>query len=149
MDVCFAACNASSSCASECLEPSRSGGSKIDAATLIGSLCLLLMSGFFSGLTLGLLSLNLEDLEIIIQGGDEAQARLARRILPIRRHGNLLLCTLLLGNTLVNALISILTAQMTSGLVGGFVATGVIVIFGEIIPQACDRPGDRRYARTT
>ena len=48
--------------------------------------------------------------------------------------------TLLLGNTLVNALIAILAASFTSGLVGGLLSTGFILIFGEIIPQAyCSR----------
>ena len=79
-----------------------------------------------------------------MQGADAEKAKNARRVMIVRKRGNLLLCTLLLGNTLVNALISILTAQMTSGLIGGFVATGVIVIFGEIIPQAaCSRYGLR------
>ena len=60
----------------------------------------------------------------------------AERILPIRRRGNLLLCTLLLGNTLVNAMIAILLGDMAGGIVGGIVTTGLIVVFGEIIPQA-------------
>jgi len=64
----------------------------------------------------------------------------AGKILPLRKHGNLLLCTLLLGNTLVNALIAIMLADLTSGLVGGILTTILIVIFGEIIPQAmCSR----------
>ena len=40
----------------------------------------------------------------------------------------------------VNALLSILMADMTSGLVGFLSSTVLIVIFGEIIPQAsCSR----------
>mmetsp|Transcript_118176 Transcript_118176/g.227965 ORF Transcript_118176/g.227965 Transcript_118176/m.227965 type:complete len:401 (-) Transcript_118176:42-1244(-) len=60
--------------------------------------------------------------------------------MPLRKHGNWLLCTLLLGNTLVNALIAIFLADMTSGVVGGIVTTALIVVFGEIIPQSvCSR----------
>ncbi|CAN0487061.1 unnamed protein product, partial [Laminaria digitata] len=65
---------------------------------------------------------------------------LSQRIQPVRADGNLLLCTLLLGNVAVNALLSIVMAQLTSGLVGFALATTVITIFGEIIPQAvCSR----------
>lgn len=53
----------------------------------------------------------------------------------MRADGNLLLCTLLLGNVAVNALLSIVMAGLTSGLVGFALATVIITIFGEIIPQ--------------
>jgi metal transporter CNNM len=40
----------------------------------------------------------------------------------------------------VNALLSIFLANLTSGLIGFFASTIVIVIFGEIVPQAlCSR----------
>lgn len=58
-----------------------------------------------------------------------------QKIQPVRADGNLLLCTLLLGNVAVNALLSIVMAQLTSGLVGFALATTIITIFGEIIPQ--------------
>mmetsp|Transcript_21103 Transcript_21103/g.47479 ORF Transcript_21103/g.47479 Transcript_21103/m.47479 type:complete len:521 (+) Transcript_21103:238-1800(+) len=84
--------------------------------------------------------MDLNGLEIVINGDDEADAKRARKIWPLRENGNLLLCTLLLGNVAVNALLSILMANLTSGLVGGLISTVVIVIFGEIVPQAtCSR----------
>ena len=43
------------------------------------------------------------------------QAEFAKVIQPIRENGNLLLCTLLLGNVAVNALLSIIMAEMTGG----------------------------------
>ncbi|CAM9806339.1 unnamed protein product [Ascophyllum nodosum] len=97
-------------------------------------------SGLFSGLTLGLLGLDKIGLEIIGNGDDPRMAAFAKRIQPVRADGNLLLCTLLLGNVAVNALLSIVMAELTSGLVGFFLATAIITIFGEIIPQAvCSR----------
>ena len=101
---------------------------------------LIMLSGLFSGLTLGLLSLDMNGLKIIIESNDAKEAALARTIEPVRKNGNLLLCTLLLGNVAVNALLSILMANLTSGLVGFLLSTIIIVIFGEIVPQAsCSR----------
>ena len=101
---------------------------------------LVALSGLFSGLTLGLLGLDLTGLDILAHGEDPQLAQCAKKIIPIRQNGNLLLCTLLLGNVAVNSLISILTSQMTSGMVGFIIATALILIFGEIVPQsACSR----------
>jgi metal transporter CNNM len=108
------------------------------------------LSGLFSGLNLGLMSLTEEDLQIVIEGSsDPAEVRYAKKILPLRRRGNLLLCTLLIGNTLVNVMLAVLTDQIWLFLFGDGVAgdilslavpTVLIVVFGEIIPQAyCGR----------
>ena len=98
-------------------------------------------SALFSGLTLGLMSLDPSGLEIVMANADDPQlARAAKAIYPVRLNGNLLLCTLLLGNVGVNSMLSIIMADLTSGLVGFIVSTAVIVVFGEIIPQAvCSR----------
>jgi metal transporter CNNM len=67
-------------------------------------------------------------------------AAYARKIYPLRKNGNLLLSTLLLGNTAANALLSILMADFAGGIVGFFTSTFLILVFGEIIPQAaCQR----------
>ena len=50
----------------------------------------------------------------------------------VRKQGNLLLCTLLLGNTVINSAISILLADLTTGAIGLVVATFVILIFGTL-----------------
>jgi len=98
------------------------------------------MSAMFSGLTLGLMGLDKTGLEIVMSGDDAQLAKAAKSIYPVRSDGNLLLCTLLLGNVAVNSLLSILMADLTSGMVGFVVSTGVIVVFGEILPQAaCSR----------
>ena len=97
---------------------------------------LLLMSALFSGLSLGLLSLDMTGLEIIIEGDDPLRAEQARRVFEVRKNGNLLLCTLVLGNVLVNAFLSILLGQYLGGMVGLISSTALITIFGEILPQA-------------
>ena len=60
----------------------------------------------------------------------------AKKVYAVRKNGNLLLCTLLLGNVGVNSTIAIFLGNIVSGAVAVLVATGLIVIFGEIIPQA-------------
>lgn len=101
---------------------------------------LVCLSALFSGLTLGLMGLDKTGLEIVMEGGNEKNAALAKIIYPVRKNGNQLLCTLLLGNTAVNALLSILMADKAGGIVGFLISTFTILILGEISPQAlCSR----------
>ena len=93
---------------------------------------LVIMSGIFSGLTLGYFSLDLADLERKINMGNQY----AKKVYPIRKKGNLLLCTLLLGNVAINSAMAVFLGSIATGLVAGLISTGLIVIFGEIIPQA-------------
>lgn len=107
---------------------------------LLVLIILLLFSALFSGLTLGLMTLDLTGLEIVMAGDDVEAKKYAKDIYPIRKDGNLLLCTLLLGNVAVNSLMSIFSAEIFDGTVGFILSTFLIVIFGEIIPQAlCSR----------
>ena len=66
--------------------------------TYVFILTLCCLSGLFSGLTLGLLGLDPIGLEVIASGDNDRLAWCAEKILPLRKKGNLLLCTLLLGN---------------------------------------------------
>lgn len=96
------------------------------------STVLVVLSGLFSGLTLGLLSLDSNSLRRRANHGD-AEAAI---IYPIREKGNLLLTTLLLGNVAVNTTLSIFLGSIASGIVAGIIATALIVILGEVVPQA-------------
>lgn len=93
---------------------------------------LVILSGCFSGLTLGFFSLNVTSLERKIKLGDKRAAK----VYPIRKRGNLLLCTLLIGNVAVNSAAAIFLGEIASGIVAGLISTVLIVIFGEILPQA-------------
>ena len=93
---------------------------------------LILLSGCFSGLTLGFFSLNVTSLERKMKLGDVR----AIKVYPIRKRGNLLLCTLLIGNVAVNSTAAIFLGGIASGLMAGIISTVLIVIFGEILPQA-------------
>ncbi|XP_055017378.1 metal transporter CNNM4 [Boleophthalmus pectinirostris] len=105
--------------------------------------CLLVLSGLFSGLNLGLMALDPMELRIVQSCGTEKEKKYARKIEPIRRKGNYLLCSLLLGNVLVNTTLTILLDDLIGSGLGAVVASTVgIVIFGEIVPQAlCSRHG--------
>ncbi|NQV91005.1 DUF21 domain-containing protein [Candidatus Woesearchaeota archaeon] len=100
--------------------------------TYIIVVCILILSGLFSGLSLGLMSLDLFSLRRRVKLGNKA----AMRVYPLRKKGNLLLITLLLGNVAVNSALALFLGSIVTGVVAGFMATGLIVIFGEIIPQA-------------
>jgi len=100
--------------------------------TVVIVIILVVLSGMFSGLTLGFFSLNKDDLKRKADLGNVQ----AKRIYKVRKNGNLLLCTLLIGNVAVNATISIFLGSLTSGVLAGLTATALIVVFGEIIPQA-------------
>ncbi|KAF5906849.1 metal transporter CNNM4-like isoform X2, partial [Clarias magur] len=105
--------------------------------------CLLALSGMFSGLNLGLMALDPMELQIVQSCGTDKEKRYARKISPLRSKGNYLLCSLLLGNVLVNTTLTILLDDLIGSGIGAVVVSTVgIVIFGEIVPQAlCSRHG--------
>ena len=110
---------------------------------IIAIIVCLLLSGTFSGLNLGLMSLDQTELKIVINSGSEKERGYANAIHPVRKHGNFLLCSILLGNVLVNNSLTIMLDSMIGQGIWAVVgATIAIVIFGEIIPQAiCSRHG--------
>lgn len=111
--------------------------------------CLLGLSGLFSGLNLGLMALDKNELQVIMKCGSEDERRYARIIEPVRRRGNYLLCSILFSNTLVNSTISVFLEDLSGGLVAITTSTILIVLFGEILPQAfCSRHGLAVGAKT-
>lgn len=116
---------------------------------LITIACLLGLSGIFSGLNLGLMALDKNELQVIMKCGSEDEKRYARIIEPVRRRGNYLLCSILFSNTLVNSTISVFLEELSDGLIAIMTSTVLIVLFGEILPQAfCSRHGLAVGAKT-
>lgn len=102
---------------------------------------LLCCSAFFSGLNLGIMTLDVLHLEVLIEAGTNSEKKMATAVLPVRRHGNLTICSLTTANVIVNVIISMLSDKLI-GRTGFAVllASAGILIFGEIVPQAtCNR----------
>lgn len=117
---------------------------------LVFILVLICLSGLFSGLNLGLMALDPTELKIVTNCGSRSEQKYARKIEPIRMRGNYLLCTLLLGNVLVNTSFTILLDGIIgNGMIAVVGSTLGIVIFGEIVPQSiCSRHGLAVGAKT-
>jgi metal transporter CNNM len=90
------------------------------------------LSALFSSLTIGLMSLDLSTLKRKIKHGDKN----AEKVYRIRKNGMLLLTTLLLGNAAASSFFAILLGEMFHGIFAGILATAVLFLFGEILPQA-------------
>ncbi|KAJ7209605.1 DUF21-domain-containing protein [Mycena pura] len=98
---------------------------------------LVLLSGVFAGLTLGYMSLDQTQLNVLCLSGTPDQRKYASKILPIRKNGHLLLVTLLLANMIVNESLPIIADPILGGGVQSVVvSTVLIIIFAEIIPQS-------------
>ncbi|KAG7085890.1 hypothetical protein E1B28_003424 [Marasmius oreades] len=98
---------------------------------------LVLLSGLFAGLTLGYMSLDETQLNVLSISGTPEQRKYAQKIIPVRKNGHLLLVTLLLANMIVNESLPVISDPVLGGGVQSVVvSTVLIVIFAEIIPQS-------------
>ncbi len=93
---------------------------------------LVIVSAICSGLNVALMSLDVNDLRRKAKLGNAA----ARRILPLRRNSHLSLAGILLTNVGAVSATSLVLEHHFNGLIAGIVSTLLIVIFGEIFPQA-------------
>ncbi|WZZ20939.1 hypothetical protein YC2023_122326 [Brassica napus] len=98
--------------------------------------------GLMSGLTLGLMSLSLVELEVIAKAGEPNDRRNAEKILPLVKNQHLLLCTLLIGNALAMEALPVFVDSLLPAWGSVLISVTLILAFGEIIPQAvCSRYG--------
>ncbi|CAH2039043.1 unnamed protein product [Thlaspi arvense] len=130
---------------------------------VVGVACLLvLFAGIMSGLTLGLMSLGLVELEILQQSGSSAEKKqagtdsgcndprdgeslfllLMAAILPVVKKQHQLLVTLLLCNAAAMEALPICLDKIFHPFVAVLLSVTFVLAFGEIIPQAiCSRYG--------
>ncbi|EFH65706.1 hypothetical protein ARALYDRAFT_311427 [Arabidopsis lyrata subsp. lyrata] len=110
---------------------------------VVGVACfLVLFAGIMSGLTLGLMSLGLVELEILQQSGSSAEKKQAAAILPVVKKQHQLLVTLLLCNAAAMEALPICLDKIFHPFVAVLLSVTFVLAFGEIIPQAiCSRYG--------
>lgn len=100
------------------------------------SLGLVLFGGLMSGLTLGLMGLDLLELEVLRRSGTARQKREATTVAKLLRRPHLILVTLLLCNAAALEALP-LTLHRFVGEVGAILlSVTAVLLFGEIIPQA-------------
>ncbi|KAK9825434.1 hypothetical protein WJX81_007178 [Elliptochloris bilobata] len=114
-----------------------------EAVFLIG-ICvgLTLLAGLVSGLTLGLMSLDMIDLEMLKRSGTARERVYAKRITPVLKRPHMLLVTLLLTNAAAMEALPIFLDRLVDPVTAIIVSVTAVLVFGEIIPQAlCTRYG--------
>ncbi|PKI84894.1 hypothetical protein MVES1_001346 [Malassezia vespertilionis] len=106
---------------------------------------LVIASGIFAGLTLGYMSLDETQLQVLMAQGTEKQREYAAKIIPIRKDGHLLLTTLLIANMITNETLPIIADPLLGGGIQAVIVSIVlVVVFAELIPQSvCSRYGLR------
>ena len=100
--------------------------------TLIIVLLLVLFSAVCSGLNIALMALDTNDLRRKAKLGN----RMAIRVLPLRLKTHLTLASILLTNVSAVSATSLVLGEQFSGLTAGIISTFLIVVFGEVLPQA-------------
>ena len=90
------------------------------------------LSAIYSGLNIALMSLSKNDLKRKKKLGNKDAAR----VLPFRANSHLSLASILFANVAVVSANALILEHHTNGLVAGVVSTLLIVVFGEVLPQA-------------
>nr|CAB3232129.1 DUF21 domain-containing protein At4g33700-like [Phallusia mammillata] len=103
---------------------------------------LVLVAGLMSGLTMGLLSLDVMSLKILSTNGKPQEQIYAKKILPLVKRHHLLLVTLLLSNAAAVESMPLFLDKISNPITAIIVSVTAVLIFGEVVPQAlCTRYG--------
>ncbi|HXR50118.1 MAG TPA: CNNM domain-containing protein [Verrucomicrobiae bacterium] len=102
------------------------------ALIIIIVIILIIFSAVCSGLNIAVMSLDLADLRRKAKLGNRG----AKRVLPLRKQAHLTLASILLSNVAAVSATSLVLDQRLNGWLAGLLGTLLIVIFGEVMPQA-------------
>ncbi|XP_059295202.1 DUF21 domain-containing protein At2g14520-like [Lycium ferocissimum] len=109
---------------------------------IVAVVFLVLCAGLMSGLTLGLMSMSIIDLEVLAKSGTPKDRLHASKILPIVKQQHLLLCTLLISNAAAMEALPVFLDELVPDWGAILLSVTLILLFGEIIPQSlCTRYG--------
>ncbi|KAH7372541.1 hypothetical protein KP509_17G008700 [Ceratopteris richardii] len=127
------------------MEVMTSLGAGFSAETAINaaiSLFVVLFGGTMSGLTLGLMSLDLVKMEVLQRSGTPMEQMQAEAIYLVGKKQHELLVTLLLCNAVAMEALPIFLDEIFDLVVAIILSVSFVLLFGEIIPQAiCSRYG--------
>jgi metal transporter CNNM len=107
-------------------------GSADTTLIAIEVLILIFISAICSGLNISVMTLDLGDLKRKAKLGNLK----AKRVLPLRKHTHLTLASILLTNVAAVSATSLVLDQRLNGWLAGLLSTLLIVVFGEVLPQA-------------
>lgn len=93
---------------------------------------LVVFSAICSGLNVGLMSLTVSDLKLKSKLGNHN----AVKVLPLRQNYHLSLASILLANVALISATSLVLESRFNGVIAGIASTLLIVVFGEVLPQA-------------
>lgn len=95
-------------------------------------LALICLSAACSGLNVAVVSLDMADLKRKAKLGNKH----AQRVLPLRRNLHLLLGSILFTNVAAASASALVLGEQFNGFVAGAISTLLLVVFGEVFPQA-------------
>ncbi|XP_046848742.1 DUF21 domain-containing protein At4g33700-like [Xenia sp. Carnegie-2017] len=105
-------------------------------------IALVLFAGLMSGLTMGLLSLDILSLKVLARGGKPDEQKHAAKIIPLVSKHHLLLVTLLLSNAVAVESMPLCLDRVSNPIIAVVVSVTAVLLFGEVLPQAlCTRYG--------
>nr|XP_057914259.1 metal transporter CNNM1 [Doryrhamphus excisus] len=101
------------------------------------SVLLLGLSALCSGLNISMLALDPVELRVLQNSGTEKEQKYARKIESVRKHGNYILCTVVLGNVLTNTCFVVWMCQILGMTVLSTASCTLGIFFiGEILPHS-------------
>lgn len=84
-----------------------------------------------SGLTMGLLSLDILSLKVLSRGGKPHEQRHAKKIIPLVSQHHLLLVTLLLANAVAVESMPLCLDRVSNPIIAVVVSVTAVLLFGE------------------